>query len=161
MQVHVFCIASFVKSLSLAPIINAAMVIAIATFHSSQGNDVICYCCKSFLLPTIRPYFLCPGMLTQAVNNIVHWHGSPAVLAVLARRHVTIFAGLHLVARDAAFVFAEVLCVSTIISDARALAALKGRSVFSMWPHLLRNVAFGFAFLWILLSFTTFQEQKL
>jgi hypothetical protein len=107
-------------------------------------------------------------MLTQAVNNIVHWHGSPAHLAVLQDvtifllflQDVTIVAGLHLVARDAAFVFAEVLCVSTIISDARALAAIKGRTVFSMWPHLLRNAAFGFAFLWILLSFTTFQEQN-
>ena len=46
-----------------------------------------CYFCKSFHLLTIRLYyFLCPGMLTQAVNNIVHWHGSPAHLAVFARR---------------------------------------------------------------------------
>jgi hypothetical protein len=139
---------------------SAAMVIAIATFHSSQGNDPICCFCKSVHLLTICLYFFCPGMLTQAVNNIVHWHGR-LVKHILPFSHVvTIFAGLHLVARDAAFVFAEVLCVLTIISDARALAAIQKRTVISMWPHLLRNAAFGFAFLWVLLSFTTFQEQE-
>ena len=81
-----------------------------------------------------------------------------SVHATSAATRLTVRSGVHLVSRDLAFVFAEVLCAATIISDARALAAAKGRSVLSMWPQFLRNTAGGFACLWLLLSFTTFQE---
>jgi hypothetical protein len=57
-----------------------------------------------------------------------------------------------------AFIFAEIVAVATVISDARSLAVVKGRSIFAMWPHFLRNTICGFACLWLLLSFTEFSE---
>ncbi len=68
--------------------------------------------------------------------------------------------GLHLMTRDFAFVMAEVFCVVTIIVDARALATQKGRTILTMWPHLIRNSIGGYVLMWLLLSFTQFQEQQ-
>jgi hypothetical protein len=101
-------------------------------------------------------------MLTQAINNLVNWYGKTGAFRLMpaAATLITQFAGTHLVARDFAFVFAEVFCVATIVSDTRALAAIKGRPILSMWPNLLKFSVGGFVCLWVLLSFTNHQENR-
>ena len=101
-------------------------------------------------------------MLTQAINNLVNWYGKTGASRFMpaGATLITQFSGTHLVARDFAFVFAEVFCVATIISDTRALAAIKGRPILSMWPNLLKFSVGGYACLWVLLSFTNHQENQ-
>jgi hypothetical protein len=66
---------------------------------------------------------------------------------------------LHLIARDFGFMFGEIVCVAAVLFDMRKHSRQCGRPLLTVYPNFIAKVIFMCAFMWSLLSFTTFSEE--